>query len=84
MFLVKEVGEVEHYFTNINVAAVKLKDSLKVGDKIKIKGATTDFEQAIDSMQIEKDSVEKAGNGDEIGIKVKNRVREGDVVYKLE
>ena len=82
--MVKEVGEVEHYFTNINVAAVKLKDSLKVGDKIKIKGATTDFEQAIDSMQIEKDSVEKAGNGDEIGIKVKNRVREGDVVYKLE
>ena len=82
--MVKEIGEVEHFFTDIRVAAIKLKDSLNVGDKIKIKGATTDFEQKIDSIQIDKENVEKAGNGDEIGIKVINRVREGDIVYKLD
>lgn len=82
--MVKEIGEVEHFFTNINVAAIKLRDSLNVGDKIKIKGATTDFEQVVDSMQVDKKNVEKAGNGDEIGIRVSKRVREGDIVYKLD
>ena len=82
--MVKEIGEVEHFFTNLNVAAIKLKGSLSVGDKVKIKGATTDFEQKIESIQIDKNNVEKANNGDEIGIKVTNRVREGDIVYKLD
>ena len=79
----KEIGEVTHYFSKISVAAIKLKDALKVGDKIRIKGNQTDFEQTVDSMQIDKDSKQEAGNGEEIGIKVKDRVRAKDIVYKL-
>jgi len=80
----EEIGEVTHYFSKISVGAIKLSGTLKVGDKIRFKGATTDFEQVVESMQIEGQNVEQAGPGDEIGLKVKERVREGDTVYKLE
>ncbi len=80
----KEIGRVTHYFSSIGVAAIKLNDSLKVGDKIRIKGATTDFEQTIESMQIDKTSITGAKPGDEIGIKVKEKVRGNDAVYKIE
>ena len=64
--------------------AVNLTDgSLRVGDKILIKGHTTNFEQIIDSMQIEHKSVDKAEKGQSVGIKVKDRVRPNDVVYKI-
>ena len=79
----REIGKITHYFTNIGVAVVELSDTLKVGDKIKIKGATTDLEQPVDSMQIEHDKVEEAKPGQSIGLKVKNHVREHDVVYKV-
>lgn len=78
----KEIGEVFTYFAKIGVAGIKLKAVLKAGDEIQIKGATTDFTQKISSMQVENKKVEKAGKGDEIGIKVKDRVRPGDKVYK--
>jgi putative protease len=78
-----EIGEVTHYFTNIGVAVVKLSKKLKTGDPIKFEGATTDFEQTAGSMQIDKNSVEEAGTGQEIGLKVNERVREGDKVYKI-
>jgi len=80
----EKIGVVEHFFTNISVAAIKITDGeLKVGDTIHIVGAHTDFKQRIDSMQIEKESVESVKAGDAVGIKVKGRVREHDVVYKM-
>jgi len=77
------VGEVTHYFTNISVGVVKLFDTLKVGDEILIEGATTDFTQKVESMQIDMQDVQEAGKGDSIGLKVKERVRPGDQVYKI-
>ena len=80
----EKVGVVEHFFTKISVAAIKITDGeLKVGDTIHIVGATTDFKQKVDSMQINKQPVEIARPGDEVGIKVVERVRENDVVYKV-
>jgi translation elongation factor EF-1alpha len=79
----EEVGKISDYFAKIGVAAIELTGSLSVGDTIHIKGHTTDFEQKVDSMQIEHQSVEKANPGDSIGIKVKDRVRQHDVVYKV-
>jgi len=79
----KEVGTVAHYFTRINVAVVSLSDKLSVGDRIVVKGSTTSFEQNVDSMQIEHENVASAGRGQSIGLKVKERVREGDKVYKI-
>jgi putative protease len=79
----KLVGTVTHYFGRIEVGAVKLTDTLRVGDTIRFKGATTDFTQTVDSMQIENDGVEEAGPGDEVGLKVSDRVRQGDDVFRL-
>ncbi len=77
----KEIGKVSGYFSHVSVAAIKLSAGLKVGDKIHIKGFTTDFEEKIKSMQIEKDSVEKAKKGDHIGIRVSEKVRPNDTVF---
>ena len=74
----KEIGHVSDYFKNVEVAAIKLSKSLKVGDKIHIKGATTDFKQEVKSMQINRKPVTEAKSKDEIGIKVKDRVRRND------
>jgi putative protease len=80
----KLVGKVTHYFTNIGVAVVEItKGELNVGDKIHIKGTTSDFEQAVDSMQVEHENVEKAKKGQAIGLKVEQQAREGDEVYKI-
>jgi putative protease len=79
----KEVGKITHYFGNISVAVVELSGALKVGDKIRIKGATTDFTQEVGSMQIEHENVETAGKGDAVGLKVKDKVRDNDKVYVL-
>lgn len=77
----KEIGEVITYFSHVEVAAIKLKTKLKIGDKIHIKGHTTDFEQEIESMQIDKKPVKEAKKGDDIGIKVNDKVRPNDKVY---
>lgn len=79
----KEVGRVTHYFTRIGVAIVSLSDTLAVGDKILIRGSTTNFEQTVESMQIEHKNVSVAQSGQSIGLKVNQRVREGDKVYKV-
>ena len=79
----EKVGEVSHYFSRINVGVVELTVPLKVGDRIAIKGMTTNFEQTIESMEIEHKRVQEAKVGDSIGLKVEDRVREGDIVYKL-
>jgi len=79
----EKVGVISHYFGQIGVVAIDLTGSLKVGDKIRIKGATTDFEQEVDSMQIDRKDVNEAGNGNSIGVKASEKVRVGDGVYKL-
>ncbi|MFB6088655.1 MAG: hypothetical protein ABEK36_02635 [Candidatus Aenigmatarchaeota archaeon] len=79
----KLIGEITHYFTNIEVGITELSDKLKVGDKISIEGASTDIQQTVDSMEIEQEKVEEADKGESIGLKVEDRVREGDKVYKL-
>ncbi len=78
------VGKITHYFGKIEVGIVEInKDELSVGDKIHIKGSSTDFEQTVDSMQIEHEQIDKAKKGDVIGLKVKEKVKEGDEVYKI-
>ncbi len=79
----KEIGRVSHYFGKPHVAAIVLTDSLKVGDRISIQGHTTDFEVVVESIQIEHDSLEEARAGDNVGIRVPEKVREHDVVYKI-
>jgi putative protease len=77
-----EVGHVTHFFSKISVAVIELKAPLAVGDTIVIKGPTTDFEQIVESMQIEHKNVQRAEAGQSIGLKVVQRVREKDTVYK--
>jgi putative protease len=77
----KEIGKITHYFGHIGVAVVELSDKLKTGAEIQIKGATTDFKQKVDSMQIEHKNVDEAKKGDSIGMKVKEKVRDHDKVF---
>lgn len=79
----EEIGRVSHYFNKIGVAAIELTGNLAVGDTIHVKGHTSDWTQVMDSMQIEHESVEKAGRGDSIGIKVPEHAHVHDVVYKV-
>jgi translation elongation factor EF-1alpha len=79
----EKVGEISHYFTKIGVAVVELTSPLKVGDRIAVKGMTTSFEQNVGSMQVEHESIEVAKMGDSVGMKVVDRVRKGDIVYRL-
>jgi putative protease len=77
-----EIGQITHFFSKINVAVIELKAPLKVGDTIVIKGPTTDSQQVVDSMQIERQNVQTALAGQSIGMKVAQRVRETDAVFK--
>jgi putative protease len=79
----KLVGKVTHYYTNIGVAVIELSNTLSVGDEISFEGVSTNFKQKIVSMQIEHKDIQKAKKGDSIGMKVDERVREGDEVYKV-
>ena len=80
----KLVGKVVHFFNRISVAVVELYDTLSLGDRILIKGKRTNFEQTVESMEIEHQKVERAEAGQKVGLKVVDRVREGDLVYRLE
>ncbi|MFQ5907665.1 MAG: translation elongation factor-like protein [Thermoplasmata archaeon] len=78
------VGRVFKFFAQPSVAAIELTDgALRVGDTIHVQGATTDFSQEVESMQIEHDVVEGAKQGQSVGVKVKERVRPGDLVYRM-
>lgn len=80
----QEIGHIEHYFNKAAVAALKItKGDLKIGDTIHIKGHTTDFSQTIESMQIDHKAVTEVKSGDDVGIKVKDHVRDKDTVYKV-
>lgn len=79
----REIGKITHYYSHLNVGIIELSDSVKVGNRIRIKGATTDFAQNIDSMQIEHKNVPEGKKGDLIGIKVSGKVHPHDLVYKV-
>jgi len=78
-----EIGRVNDYFAKIGVAGIDLAATLKVGDRIRIKGQTTDLEEVVESIQVEHESLEEAKAGDKIGVKVADRVRGGDHVYRV-
>ena len=79
------VGEVFQFFAKPGVAALRLTEGgLMIGDKIHILGHTTDFTQTVDSMQVDREPIEAAKAGDSVGIKVQDRVRPHDAVYKVE
>ena len=79
----KQIGTVSNYFDHCNVAAVKLDATIKVGDTIRIAGGEVDFDQTVDSMEIQREKVESAKAGDEIGLVVKEKVRKGYKVFKI-
>ena len=79
----KMIGTVSDFFARPVVAAIELTAALEVGDKIRIKGHTTDLELIVDSMQINNVDVKEAKAGDSIGVKVGERVRKRDKVYKV-
>ncbi|MCJ7576285.1 MAG: translation elongation factor-like protein [Dehalococcoidia bacterium] len=78
-----EIGMVTDFFAKPVVAGIELSGTLKMGDKIHIKGSTTDMELTVESMQIERVNIGEGKPGDLVGIKVLDRVRRGDKVYKV-
>jgi putative protease len=78
-----EIGKVTDFFAKPVVAGVELSGILKTGDKVHIKGSTTDMELIIESMQIDRVDISEGKPGDLVGIKVPDRVRRGDRVYKV-
>jgi hypothetical protein len=80
----KKVGEVFHFYTKIGVAAIRVTDDgIAIGDTVQIQGPSTNLEQTVEALQIEHAVVSRAGPGQEVGMKVRDRVREKDFVYKL-
>ena len=80
----KLIGRITHYYANIDVAVISLTSPLKIKEKIRvIGGQETDFEQKIDSMQVEHKEVKIGKKGDSVGIKIKEKVHDGYKVYKI-
>ena len=79
----KQIGEITHYFSHLGVGIFKFNKTVKVGEKIHIKGATSDFVQTLSSMQYDHKDIEAAKKGQEVGIKIDEKVREGDKVYEV-
>jgi putative protease len=80
----ERIGRIVNYFSRIGVAAIQIeRGSLSIGDRIRVQGATTDLTQEIESMEIDRTPVNSASKGQDVGIKVKDRVRPNDTVYKL-
>ena len=79
----KLVGEITHYFNKIGVAIVELTDTIKVGDKIKIQYGETELYQDVTSLQVEHQNVQQANKGEVVGMKVNEKVKEGDKVYLI-
>lgn len=80
----RRVGTVTHYFDRPGVGAIELDEVVELGDVLHFSGHTTDFRQQVTSMEVDHRSVELAGPGDEVAVKVEDRVREGDDVFKVE
>jgi len=79
----EQMGSIRHYYSKIGVAVIDLTAKIAVGDTIRVKGTTTDFQQKVESMQIEHANVQNANAGQSIGLRVADKVREGDLVYKI-
>jgi putative protease len=80
----EKVGTVTDYFAKIGVAGIRLGDGhLEVGDRIRIRGHTTDLTQTVDSLQIEHQAVQRAERGSEVAVKVAERVRKHDEVFRV-
>ena len=79
---VVQIGHITHFFPKISVAVLELTAPLAVGDRILIKGPSTDFEQVADSMQVEHENIPKAEAGQSVGLKTAQSVKERDMVYK--
>ncbi len=77
------IGRVTHYYSKIGVAILELDQPLKSGDRIAVIGSTTDIEQVVKSMQVDHQNIDSADAGNLVGLKIKDKVREGDTVYKL-
>jgi putative protease len=77
-----EIGHITHFFSKINVAIIELTLPLAVGDRILVKGPLTDFDQTVDSIQIDRKEIQKAEGGQSVGLKLTQLAREKDVVYK--
>lgn len=80
----KQIGTITHYFDHIGVAVLNLQDKLKVGEAVQIQGHSTDFQQTIDSMQIDHKAVEQAKPGDDVAVKVTQKVHPNDKVFRVE
>jgi putative protease len=80
----KPIGKVTHYYGHLGVAIVKFNKTVKLGIKLHFKGVTTDFKETANSMQYDHKPIEAAKKGQEVGIKVGDKVREGDQVFKAE
>ncbi len=78
-----EIGKVSDFFKKPVVAGIDLTAPLKLGDKIHVKGHTTDQELVVQSMQIDNKEIEEAKAGDSVGVKIRDRVRHGDLVYRV-
>lgn len=79
----KEIGKFTHYFGHLSVGIIALRGALKVGDKIRIKGHTSDFTQDVSSMQVEHVTVPEGKAGDAVGIKVSQKIHPNDTVYRI-
>jgi translation elongation factor EF-1alpha len=79
----EEIGRVSHFYSKISVAIIELTGALRIGDRIAVVGPKTDLEQVVKSLQVEHQNIESAKPGDLVGLKVKEKVREGDCVFKL-
>jgi translation elongation factor EF-1alpha len=79
----KMIGEVTHFYNRIGVAVLDLTGSLQLGDQVHFLGRSTDFQQKVESMQIEHEDISEAGAGQEIALKVERRVRRHDRVFKI-
>lgn len=80
----EEIGQVKHYYNKISVAIIELSASLNVGEEVTVVGPKTEFTQKIGSMQVEHENITSAKSGDLVGLKVIEKVREGDRIFRLE
>ena len=78
----KQIGKITHYFNKIKVAVINLSDKLELGQEIRIIGGENDFNQKVQSMEVDQKKIKKAKKGDSVGIKIKEKVRQGYKVFK--
>lgn len=76
------IGTVTHWYANLSVAAIRLTAPLAVGDRIHIRGHTTDFVETVRSMEIDRVKVDQAGPGDDVALAVEGHVREHDMIFR--